>query len=182
MNDMTSRYRLTRRGSRGGTFYCIDKSTGKRSSLKTSDPEEARQLVAAKNQAERQPTLNIHLARAYLAGADQSLSTRTWRQAVEALIETKLPSTKHRWCTAAKDKAFAPLLPRLIVDTPAELLLQVMRAGTVSTNIYLRRLHNYCVDMNWLPWPLIPKRQWPTSASSGFCIPHLLEIPEEPLR
>jgi integrase len=33
--------------------------------------------------------------------------------------------------------------------------------GTVSTNVYLRRLHNFCVDMNWLAWPLIPKRQWP---------------------
>jgi hypothetical protein len=22
-------------------------------------------------------------------------------------------------------------------------------------------MHNFCVDMNWLPWPLIPKRQWP---------------------
>jgi integrase len=36
-----------------------------------------------------------------------------------------------------------------------------MRTGTVSTNVFLRRLHNFCVDMNWLPWPLIPKRQWP---------------------
>jgi integrase len=37
-----------------------------------------------------------------------------------------------------------------------------MQCGTVSTNVYLRRLHNFCVDMNWLPWPLLPKRQWPT--------------------
>jgi hypothetical protein len=149
MNDMTNRYRLTRRGLRGDTFYCVDRNTGKRTSLKTTDAEEARQLVAAKNQAERLPALNIHLARAYLAGADQRLSTRTWRQVIEAIIQTKLPSTKDRWSTAAKDRALAPLLPRIIVDTPAEMLLQVMRAGTVSTNIYLRRLHNYCVDMNW---------------------------------
>jgi integrase len=38
---------------------------------------------------------------------------------------------------------------------------KVLQLGTVSTNIYLRRLHNFCLDMNWLPWPLIPKRQWP---------------------
>ncbi|MGH2508536.1 MAG: tyrosine-type recombinase/integrase, partial [Ktedonobacteraceae bacterium] len=49
----------------------------------------------------------------------------------------------------------------VITETQGELLLRVMEAGTVSTNIYLRRLHNFCVDMNWLPWPLIPKRQWP---------------------
>jgi len=52
-------------------------------------------------------------------------------------------------------------MPRIIIETPAELLLKVLQTGTVSTNVFLRRLHNFCVDMNWLPWPLIPKRQWP---------------------
>ena len=60
-----------------------------------------------------------------------------------------------------KDRALAPLLPRVIIETQGELLLRVLQTGTVSTNVYLRRLHNFCVDMNWLPWPLIPKRQWP---------------------
>jgi hypothetical protein len=49
----------------------------------------------------------------------------------------------------------------VIIESPAELLLKVMMAGTVSTNIYLRGLHNFCLDMNWPPWLLIPKRQWP---------------------
>jgi integrase len=61
----------------------------------------------------------------------------------------------------AKDKALAVLLPKVIIETAGELLLKVLQCGTVSTNIYLRRLHNFCLDMNWLPWPLIPKRQWP---------------------
>ena len=79
----------------------------------------------------------------------------------DALIQTKLATNQQRWRTVARDKALAPLLPKLIIDTLGELLLQVMQAGTVSTNVFLRRLHNFCVDMNWLPWPLIPKRQWP---------------------
>lgn len=70
MNPMSTRYRLTCRGVRGGIFYCVDKTTGKRTSLKTTDADEARQIVAAKNQAERQPGLNLHLAKAYLAGTD----------------------------------------------------------------------------------------------------------------
>ncbi len=37
----------------------------------------------------------------------------------------------------------------------------MLHAGTVSTNVNLRKLHNYCLDMGWLPWPIIPKRQWP---------------------
>jgi len=31
----------------------------------------------------------------------------------------------------------------------------------VSTNVHLRKLHNFCLSMNWLPWPIIPKRLWP---------------------
>jgi integrase len=31
----------------------------------------------------------------------------------------------------------------------------------VSTNIYLRRIHNFALGMSWLPVPVIPKRMWP---------------------
>jgi hypothetical protein len=161
MNTMTTRFRLIYRGIRGGMFYCVDKITGRRTSLKTTDKDAAQQVIDAKNQAERQPVLNLHIAKAYLAGTDNGMATRTWQNALDALINTKLDANQHRWKTAAKDKALAPLLPRVIVGTPADLLLEAMKSGTVSTNVYLRRLHNFCVDMNWLPWPLIPKRQWP---------------------
>jgi hypothetical protein len=60
-----------------------------------------------------------------------------------------------------KDRALAPLLPRVIIQTQGEMLLKVPQSGTVSTDVYLRRLHNFCLDMSWLPWPLVPKRQWP---------------------
>jgi integrase len=158
---MKTRYRLTRRGIRGDKFYCVDKTTGKRTSLHTANEEEARQIVEAKNQAERQPVLNLQIAKAYLSGTDNGIASRTWQNAIEALTNTKQGANQHRWRTAAKDKAFVPLLPRVIIETPAELLLKVLQSGSVSTNVFLRRLHNFCVDMNWLPWPLIPKRQWP---------------------
>jgi integrase len=158
---MKTRYRLIRRGTRSGAFYCVDTGTGKRTSLHTGSEDEARQIVEAKNQAERQPMLNLQIAKAYLAGTDNGITTRTWQDALESLIATKQESNQHRWRTAAKDKAFAPLLPKVIIETQAELLLKVLHMGTVSTNVYLRRLHNFCVDMNWLPWPLMPKRQWP---------------------
>ncbi|HVU07739.1 MAG TPA: tyrosine-type recombinase/integrase [Verrucomicrobiae bacterium] len=158
---MRTRYRLTYRGNRSGMFYCVDKSTGKRTSLNTCNADEARQIVEAKNNSERQPMLNLQIAKAYLAGTDNGIATRTWKNAIEALTLSKQGANQHRWRTAAKDKAFVPLLPHIIIETPAELLLKVLQMGTVSTNVYLRRLHNFCVDMNWLPWPLIPKRQWP---------------------
>jgi integrase len=158
---MKTRYRLIRRGSRGGKFYCVDTATGRRASLGLSDQEEAQQIVDAKNQALRQPVLNLQIAKAYLAGTDNGIQTRTWQQAIEAVTATKQGANQYRWQTAAKDKAFAIIRDRVIIETQGETLLEVLKAGTVSTNVFLRRLHNFCVDMNWLPWPLIPKRQWP---------------------
>lgn len=158
---MKERYRITRRGSRGNTLYCFDNKTRKRTSLKTTDLRTARQIVQAKNQAECQPVLNLQIAKAYLAGASEGYQHRTWQQALEAITAMKQGANQHRWRTVAKDRALKLLFPEVIIETPAELLLKVLRLGTVSTNIYLRRLHNFCLDMNWLPWPLIPKRQWP---------------------
>jgi len=106
--------------------------------------------------------LNLQIAKAYLLGADSSMAKRTWGHAMIALTNSKQGSNKERWERAAKDKALVPLLARTIVETRAEELLRAMEIGGVSTNNFLRRLHNFCVDMNWLPWPLIPKRQWPS--------------------
>jgi integrase len=155
---MNQRYILFRRTE---VFYYEDKATGKQLSLRTKDEAEAKILFNAKNESFRQPILNLQIAKAYLIGSDNGIATRTWQNAVNALIATKLGANQHRWHTAAKDKAFVLLMPRIIIETNGELLLQVMQKGTVSSNVYLRRLHNFCVDMNWLPWPLIPKRQWP---------------------
>lgn len=158
---MKPRYRLILRRVRNGTLYCVDTRTNKRTSLKTSDPHEAQILLHARNEAARQPMLNLQIARAYLLASDDAIARRTWRDAIIALTETKLGSNKERWQRAQKEKAFASLWSRPLVETKGEELLAVMRKGGVSTNQHMRRLHNFCVDMNWLPWPLVPKRQWP---------------------
>jgi hypothetical protein len=51
---MKTRYRLIRRGVRNGAFYCVDKETGKRTSLHTGNEDEARQIINARNQSLRQ--------------------------------------------------------------------------------------------------------------------------------
>jgi integrase len=158
---MKIRYRLIRRGIRGNAFYCVDTKTGKRISLGTDNEDEARQIIEAKNQSERQPVLNLQIAKAYLAGTDSGVSTRTWQDAMEILINNKHGSNQERWRRAVPDRAFDLIRHRTIIETKGELLLKVLHTGTVSTNIFLRQIHNFCVDMNWLPWPLIPKRQWP---------------------
>jgi len=96
-----------------------------------------------------------------LARTDSGVATRTWQNALDVLAASKHGTNQRRWRSAANDKAFDLLRRLVIIETQGETLLRVLRTGTVSTNLYLRRLHNFCLDMSWLPWPIIPKRQWP---------------------
>jgi hypothetical protein len=86
---MKMRYRLICRGSRGAKFYCVDTLTGRRASLQTPNEDEARQIVLARNQALRQPALNLHIAKAYLAGSDSGVATRTWQHAMDTHVSSK---------------------------------------------------------------------------------------------
>jgi len=82
MNEiMQTRYRLICRGSRGGKFYCVDTLTGKRTSLHTANQDNAQQIVEAKNNSERQPVLNLQIAKAYLAGSDNGIAKSPNRNA-----------------------------------------------------------------------------------------------------
>ena len=157
---MKRRFILYRR-KLGGMFYIEDTETRKQESLGTKDRAEATALLNARNESVRQPHLNLQIAKAYLAGTDSGVSTRTWQQALDAIIETKNGSTQDRWKRAAKESALDPIRARVIIETQAEHLLGCLKIGTVSTNVHLRKLHNFCLAMNWLPWPLIPKRLWP---------------------
>jgi integrase len=157
---MKRRFILYRR-KLGGTFYVEDTETRKQESLGTKDRAEATSLLNARNESVRQPQLNLHIAKAYLAGTDSGVSTRTWQNALDAIIETKSGPTQDRWQRAAKEKALDLIRHRVIIETQAEHLFACLKAGTVSTNVHLRKLHNFCLSMNWLPWPLIPKRLWP---------------------
>src|SRR6185369_10172380 len=62
---------------------------------------------------------------------------------------------------AAREPAFQPLQKKPLIETTSECMLKIMQSGTVSTNVYLRRVHNYALDMDWLLKSIIPKRQWP---------------------
>lgn len=41
----------------------------------------------------------------------------------------------------------------------AEHLLEVLPTGTVSTNAFLRKVHIFALDMNWLPASVMPRRR-----------------------
>ncbi len=61
-----------------------------------------------------------------------------------------------------RDRAFDSLRQLPVLETRPEHFLRVLESGTVCTNIFLRRVQNFALDMSWLPWPVLPRKRWPT--------------------
>ena len=70
---------------RNGTFYVEEVATKKQESLRTKSKQEALVLLAAKNEAARQPALNLQIARSYLAASDPFMPKRTWQDDCQGL-------------------------------------------------------------------------------------------------
>ena len=79
---MKTKYTLFRRS---GIYYSQDSATGQQKSLRTRDETEALQLINARNEAHRQPVLNLQLARAYLTASDPAFVERTWQTVMDQL-------------------------------------------------------------------------------------------------
>jgi len=157
---MRQRYRLYKR-KKGGRYYIHDDATGKQESLGTSDRTTALRLFHSRAEADKQPAINLQIARAYLAASDPAISIRNWQFVMDEMVKLKQDETQRRWKTAIKDKAFDGLRNLPLLETRPEHFLRVLEAGKVSTNVYLRRIHNFALDMTWLPWPVLPKKRWP---------------------
>ena len=158
-NNVKLRYRLFQRGN--GIFFIEDRVTRKQASLQTRDKAAAQRIFNAKNESHQQPAINLQIARAYLMAVDPLAVRRTWQHVLDEIIGIKTGPTQVRWKSAAKDKAFDLIRHRVLIETQAEHLLAVLRTGKVSTNAFLRKIHNFALDMNWLPAMVIPRRQWP---------------------
>jgi integrase len=160
---MKLRFRLYKRGA-SGRYYAQDSLTAKQESLGTSDHTEALRLLNAKNEADYQPAFNAQLARTYLAAGDPAIDGRTWQLLIDTILGTKeatRPTTRDRYQRAVKDKALDSLRSLPLLHTRREHLVQVLEQGTVSTNMFLRRLHSFALTLGWLPWPIMNYRQWP---------------------
>jgi integrase len=146
---------------RGRVFYCQDRATGQQESLRTKHEGEARALLHSKNEAFRQPLLNLQMARTYLSATDPEIARRTWQAPMDEMAKSKKGPTLIRHDRAMQDKAFDLIRHLPILETQPAHFLQILEAGTVSTNVFLRRIHNFALDMGWLPWPVLPKKRWP---------------------
>jgi len=160
---MTQQFRLYQRSN--GRYYIENNETGKQESLGTSEKAEALRLVMARNEASHQPAFNAQLARTYLAAGDPTLAKRTWKDVMEAFTAARVQrkeSTRDRYDQAFREPILARFASRRLLDTRAEDVLQLIQDGTVSTNMYFRRLHSFALMLGWLPWPILNYRQWPS--------------------
>jgi len=157
---MRQKFRLYRR-KKGGRYYLHNDLTGKQESLHTNDRAKALRLLHAQNEAQEEPAINLQIAKAYLAAADESFVNRTWCEVMAEFVKTKSGNNRIRTDRAVLDKAFDSIRDLQLIETKPEHFLRVLESGKVSTNNYLRRFHNFAVDLGWLPWPVLPKRQWP---------------------
>jgi integrase len=163
--DMTQRYRKFKRS--WGMWYAFDNVTGNSVSLKTRVKAEAETKVAAMNETERQPSISLGLAKVYLNATDPKLATRTWQEVMEHIVAKKKDETKHRWETAIKDVNFDCIRKLHVAETRPEHFDKALADGKVSTNVYLRRIHNHALGMEWLLKSVIPRLQWPRPNFKG---------------
>ncbi len=158
---MKDRYRVVQLGNRKGMFYCKDTVDGSRTSLGTKVRKEAERLVRHKNEALKNPQINRKIGMAYLSATDPAVATRTWQFVMDDIIKSKKGPTLKRYESAIKDPAFKSIKAKALVATQPSDFLEVLRIGTVSTNVYLRRFQNYAVDMDWLAKRILPKKLFP---------------------
>ena len=156
---MKFKYRLFRR--QNGMYFWEDRENRQQGSLRTKEKTQAVRLLNAKNESHENSFLNRQIARTYLAVTDPEIVKRSWRYTLTELIKTKQDENSRRWGVFAKDRALHSVLDRPLIETRPEHFLAVLQAGGVSTNVFLRRLHNFALGLGWLLAPVLPPAQWP---------------------
>ena len=152
---MQDKFRLYRR--RNGMLYAEEYGIRYRESLQTKNEAEARRLIAARNQAASQPVFNMEMAKVYSRAHEPLLCERIWTTVSDAVQQTYKGPAKARWEKFIKSEPRALVLGKKLIQTTSTDFLPVQNhpeAG-VSTNVFLRLLHNRAVDLAWIVQPVI---------------------------
>ena len=155
---MKTKYTLFRRG---GIYYSQDATTGQQKSLRTRDEAEALQLINARNEAQRQPILNLHLARAYLTASDPAFVERTWQTVMDQMQSRGKDSSRKRYASVFKSASFDALRHKRLLETTADDFFAVFKNGKVSIVDFLKRLHNFALSLGWIALPIVAPCLWP---------------------
>ena len=155
---MKTKYTMFRRN---GIYYSQDSATGQQNSLRTRDEADALQLLNARNEAHRQPVLNLHLARAYLTASDPAFVERTWQTVMAQLQARGKDSSRERYASVFKSPSFDTLRNKKLMETTADDFFAVFKKNQVSINEFLKRLHNFAVHLGWIAIPIVAPYLWP---------------------
>lgn len=160
---MKNRYRIYIRGKHSGgkVWWIEDNQTGKRESLRTTEKNKALEMLLLRNSPCQQSAFHAQMARTHLLVSNPQNANRTWQAVMDSMLGRKNGSTKIRCERAFNSEPFDHIRDLVVGSTTSDHLEKVLNAGGVSANVYLRRLHNYALDMNWLLAPVIAKRAWP---------------------
>src|SRR5208283_5115351 len=85
----------------------------------------------------------------------------TWQDVMENILTKKTDETLRRWNVAIRDRNFDCIRNLRVAETRPEHFDRALADGKVSTNVYLRRIHNHALGMEWLLKSVIPRLQWP---------------------
>lgn len=155
---MKTKYTLFRRN---GIYYSQNTTTGQQKSLRTRDETEARSLLNAMNEAQRQPVLNLHLARAYLTASDPAFVERTWQIVMEQMQSRGKESSRERYASVFKSPSFDGLRNKKLLETTADDFFAVFKQNKVAINEFLKRLHNFALHLGWIAIPIVAPYLWP---------------------
>jgi len=155
---MKTKYTLFRRN---GIYYSQDSATGQQKSLRTRDEADALQLLNARNEAHRQPVLNLHLARAYLTASDPAFVERTWQTVMEQLQARGKDSSRERYASVFKSPSFDGLRNKKLLETTADDFFAVFKQNKVAITYFLKRLHNFALSLGWIALPIVAPYLWP---------------------
>jgi len=155
---MKTKYTLFRRN---GIYYSQDSATGQQKSLRTRDQADALQLLNARNEAHRQPVLNLHLARAYLTASDPAFVERTWQTVMEQLQSRGKDSSRERYASVFKSPSFDGLRNKKLLETTTDDFFVVFKQNKVAINEFLKRLHNFALNLGWIALPIVAPYLWP---------------------
>jgi hypothetical protein len=129
------KYRLYRR--RNGVFYWQENDSSKQGTLRTTDRRKAERLLNAMNESHRQPTLNLNLARAYLAAHDPRMAQRTWQTVMDEMATHGIPTTQHRCARGFRSKAYDPIRNKPLLQTTGADLLAIIHPNGNCVAHYL---------------------------------------------
>ena len=158
---MQDKFRLYRRPN--GMFYAEEYHTRHRESLQTKD--EAR---SAPPDCRQEPSR--HPAR-FQSGNGEGVSQGPRPAVLRAHVESVSDAVQHtyegptkaRWEKFIRSEPMQGVLEKKLIQTTSSDFLAVLNhpeAG-VSTNVFLRILHNRALDLGWIVQPVIAKKGWP---------------------